>query len=641
MLAYLDEHGANFDALMSASDSFALGALAALQRAGLRVPDDVAVMGCGDVDEARTTVPPLSTARQPWSEQAGIVIDHIVAQWEGEPAFDTETVRAEFIARRSCGCFESSVEHAGHSDRPQASTSREMALELAMTEMLAVLAPVRGRVPWDTANRLIRAFETDLAEGTAAFRSLIEEVAQTMALEGVPVRALQELVTAMRRALLPVLGADDDTARRRRAEDLWQQARVICADAAERRQLARVEEAEGVTRVLADAGRALITTFDTPTLTQALLAELPPLGISACYLLLFEGDESPPSEARLLVAHDTARPLGVPEAGVLIASRELVPPEFLPRRRHSLALIPLCFESDQLGVVLFEIGTKSSIMYEALAEMLSASLKGARLRLQLSEEAAQRAKAERERLVQELEIATRIQTSILPRDLRVEGLEIAAAMRPATEVGGDYYDVLPVEGGAWLGIGDVAGHGLRPGVIMVMLQSVVATAVAQSPAIRPREVVQITNRVLYQNVRERLQQDEHATLSVLRYEKSGHLSYAGAHEELVVYRAETGRTETFETPGTWVAATLDIEDATVDSELVLAPGDILLLYTDGVIEATNRDGQAYGLERLRRTLETHAAESVHTIRDRILHDVSIWLDRQLDDIALLVARQQA
>src|SRR5690606_21240502 len=223
---------------------------------------------------------------------------------------------------------------------------------------------------------------------------------------------------------------------------------------------------------------------------------------------------------------------------------------------------------------------------------------GARLQIRLAEEAAQREKAERERLAQELEIATRIQTSILPRNLEVEGLELAAAMRPATEVGGDYYEVLPIEGGAWLGIGDVAGHGLRPGLVMVMLQSAVATVVAHTPRIAPSEMLQIVNQVLYENVRQRLGQDEHATLSVMRYESSGQLLFAGAHEDIVVYRRRTHACETLETPGAWVAATRDVRPATLDSELWLEEGDVMLLYTDGVIEATKAEGEPFGLARL-------------------------------------------
>src|SRR5206468_190254 len=73
--------------------------------------------------------------------------------------------------------------------------------------------------------------------------------------------------------------------------------------------------------------------------------------------------------------------------------------------------------------------------------------------------------AVKERLQKEMEIAAKLQTSILPRDVNVPGLEIAARMIPADEVGGDYYDLLPFAGGCWIGVGDVAGHGLPAGVI--------------------------------------------------------------------------------------------------------------------------------------------------------------------------------
>ena len=78
---------------------------------------------------------------------------------------------------------------------------------------------------------------------------------------------------------------------------------------------------------------------------------------------------------------------------------------------------------------------------------------------------------------------------------------------------------------------------------------------------------------------------------------------------------------------------LELREATVEK------GDSLLLYTDGVIEATNREGEPYGMSRLRRVFEAVADESVHTIRDRLMDDVSSWLASQSDDIALLVARQ--
>jgi sigma-B regulation protein RsbU (phosphoserine phosphatase) len=104
------------------------------------------------------------------------------------------------------------------------------------------------------------------------------------------------------------------------------------------------------------------------------------------------------------------------------------------------------------------------------------------------EEVTKRERAERARLEGEMRIATRIQTGILPKTHEVAGLEISAVMLPAEEVGGDYFDVLPFDGGSWLGIGDVAGHGLPTGLVMLMIQGIVAAATHRRPEARPAQV---------------------------------------------------------------------------------------------------------------------------------------------------------
>ncbi|MGH7434924.1 MAG: PP2C family protein-serine/threonine phosphatase, partial [Polyangiaceae bacterium] len=121
-----------------------------------------------------------------------------------------------------------------------------------------------------------------------------------------------------------------------------------------------------------------------------------------------------------------------------------------------------------------------------------------------------------ERLQKEIQLAQRIQTSILPVTPSVVDLTIAAKMVPTSEVGGDYYDVLPVEGGCWIGIGDVAGHGLDAGLMMLMTQSIVAGLVARDPAASPRDVLCTLNEVLFDNIHNRLKRDDHATLTLLR-----------------------------------------------------------------------------------------------------------------------------
>lgn len=243
-----------------------------------------------------------------------------------------------------------------------------------------------------------------------------------------------------------------------------------------------------------------------------------------------------------------------------------------------------------------------------------------------------------ERLGREMEIAMRIQTSILPPAFDVPGLEIAGCMLPATEVGGDYYDVIPIQGGCWIGIGDVAGHGLTAGLEMLMVQSVVAALVRERPNAPPRELVRVLNEVIYDNVRNRLHQDEHVTLTLVRY-VDGKLTFAGAHEDIVVLGRDQPICSRVPTPGTWVGAIRDVSRPTVDSNLALSEGDLVVLYTDGVTEARDATGAVFGMERLCAAIEAARAEPVEKIRDRIVAAVQAWQAVHEDDISVLVIRR--
>lgn len=252
--------------------------------------------------------------------------------------------------------------------------------------------------------------------------------------------------------------------------------------------------------------------------------------------------------------------------------------------------------------------------------------------------------AAKERLEKEMEISSRIQTSILPRRVDVEGLEVAARMVPATEVGGDYYDVFiarPGDDGCWIGIGDVAGHGLTSGLIMLMVQSVVSALGRANPSTAPREIVRVLNMVLFDNIRGRLGNDEHVTFSILRYRRDGTVVFAGAHEEIIICRAATGKCELIPTLGPWVGAMNDVGHAVTDEKLRLLDGDLMVLYTDGVTEAMNEKGEQLGMDRLLGAIEAHQGEPVERIRDIIFDEVTAFSPRQDDDITLLVIRYTA
>jgi serine phosphatase RsbU (regulator of sigma subunit) len=240
----------------------------------------------------------------------------------------------------------------------------------------------------------------------------------------------------------------------------------------------------------------------------------------------------------------------------------------------------------------------------------------------------------------ELQIARHIQTAILPRDLSVPGLDVAAVMRPAIEVAGDYYDVMPFADGAWFGIGDVTGHGVGAGMIMIMVQSAVSALVRRNVAQEPRDVLVALNDMLFDNIRRRLCDDDHVTFSILRYTRDGSIRFAGAHEDFVLWRAASRACELVPTPGTWLGAKRAIDDVTIQSTLQLERGDVLLLYTDGITEARDADRHCFGIERLCDEVARLAGEE-HAMTDlcaRLVSRVASWSVAQDDDVSMVAMR---
>ncbi len=244
---------------------------------------------------------------------------------------------------------------------------------------------------------------------------------------------------------------------------------------------------------------------------------------------------------------------------------------------------------------------------------------------------------------QEMKLARQIQTALLPSmtDQRHPDFEIASLMLPAEEVGGDYYDImLDNEGYLWLGIGDVTGHGMTPGLIMMMAQTA-HTTITSNYHCTPCEVVTKINKVLYMNVHGRLGENHFMTFTVLKYLGEGRFQYAGAHLDLVVYRRQRQVCERIETPGVWLNFVPDIAYATENSEFTLDIGDVLVLYTDGLTEVWDSERKMLDIHGFIDIVRTHAEKEIDALRDAIITDVMAWCNHiRNDDMSLVVVRRR-
>jgi serine phosphatase RsbU (regulator of sigma subunit) len=638
---FFDERKLELDAIACANDATAFGVIEALLARGIDVPTEVAVVGFDDVDLARYYDPPLTTARQPLRDLGRTALEVLLEQLEPGAKPERKVLPSQVVVRESCGCA-GAIET--RRDPARASISAPGADESPLSQRVATALRALGipgapRGDWE--QHLFRSFLQDI-EGRPGFlrelRAHLHAVAQVRG----DVGGFHKVVTLIRQHVLDSL--PPSTPGFQNAEALLHAARVVVSGVAERTQSSRQVRFEDFAYKLARTATALGRATDLPAISAVMRDHLPQFGISACYVCLYDPPSARAEHVRLIAGFGAAFP--TPVASTAEAPRfptELLLPDaaFSSDAPAQYIVGPLTRQGHAPGYAVFARSPVEGFVYETLLDQLGGAIGRLELLERLLREAALREAAERERMERELAIAERIQTGILPSTFAVPGLDIAGAMQPASEVGGDYYDVLPVPGGCWLGIGDVAGHGLPTGLVMLMLQSVVSGLVHTAPNAAPRDVLLSVNAVLYENIRQRMAQDEHVTLTLLRCDDAGEVTFAGAHEEILLYRARGAELEWVLTPGTWVGARPDIAQVTVDSKLHLYPGDVMLLYTDGVIEALNQAGEAFGPERLAEALRRSAHECAGAIRDAALADLRAWLGTQLDDFSILVVKRPA
>lgn len=376
----LDERKADFEALVAANDEMALGALEALQERGMRVPDDVSIIGFDDIEEARFATPPLSTVRQPLYEQGRRAAEMLLALLAGEDVPEQVTLPTELVVRRSCGCLLQPVEKMLWKPGTLKPSLRRKRILSEMVEAAGV-----SSLPPEWAEQLLDAFSAALEHRSPeAFLAPLDAILRQVGARGHDVMHWQQVLAVLRYALPP--SADGETLAW--CEALWQQARELVGDIAQWAQASRRIRAERqafdfTTRI----SEPLMTTFDVAGLSDVIAQQLPQIGIEGCYLALYEpsaedGGGVPPQWSRLILAYNEKGRIPLEPEGRRFPSRQLVPDGIMPQdRRYAIMLEPLHFRDEmQLGFIIFEpLQTRAGVLREMLGRLISVVLRGALL----------------------------------------------------------------------------------------------------------------------------------------------------------------------------------------------------------------------------------------------------------------------
>ncbi len=246
------------------------------------------------------------------------------------------------------------------------------------------------------------------------------------------------------------------------------------------------------------------------------------------------------------------------------------------------------------------------------------------------------------RMARELEIAAQIQRALLPPSPQHADFEFAGRMLPADEVGGDFYDVLSDPNGSalWVSIGDVSGHGVGAGLVMLMAQAAFASHFLNDPSEEPARVLREVNALLCENITNRLRDNKYVTAQLLTYAGAGKFVCVGAHEWPILYSAESGRCETIEAPGPWLGIVPDLSEIPITT-ITVEPGDVLCLYSDGVTEAQNAAGELFDMARLCAVIEKSMAAglALDDVTRAVFDEVEAFSGRHDDDWTLLLVKR--
>lgn len=305
---------------------------------------------------------------------------------------------------------------------------------------------------------------------------------------------------------------------------------------------------------------------------------------------------------------------------------------------ESYMAVPLHYREEQLGVLALanceEGKTFSKADFElvqSVADQAAYSLQHAQVYSQLTE---------KKRLDNDIAVAREIQRILLPsRAPLVEGFNCAALNIPAQQVSGDYFDFIQVDAHRWgVAVADVSGKGIPASLIMAMCRSVLRSKAGGNSS--PAQVLREVNRQLYPDI----QEDMFITMIYLIMDSSGTITLARAgHESALWCRDHFRHIEAINAPG--MALGIDagdvfdevIKDVTVE----LSPLDTVVVYTDGINEALDDEGNEFGQEQLKAALQEAGPQSVDFLVKTIVERVRDFSSGhpQNDDITLAAVQR--
>ncbi len=403
----LDERAIRVQAIAASNDRMAFGAIEVLQQRGIQVPDSVAVTGFDDLSESQSMGVPLTTVHQSFSEAGKQSFEALLKRMKGEKVGDVNIMPTQLVVRWSCGCLPENVKRAIVLPKEVAHTGRLENKRDAAIRALLGAAGIPETTPekaqyFDVFGRTWDIFLASLRESdkSDAFLKMVQSMVEVLQRHGYDSTTWNNVISTFRKY---ALGGISSTTTMLRAENLFQQARMLVGELSQRAQAFRRLQFEQQEEALSSFSFSMAPAMTLEEIGDALSKHFPILGLERWYVMFYSDvsapgsiSSPPPESYRLLLQYDQNQ-FRIPQEKSAIATGRLVPRGKTPEdHRYTAVVMPLTLASNRFGFMWAEMGPTDWDVYVRLKNLLSSAL----LRTMLVQQREQ-AQKEVERLLSE------------------------------------------------------------------------------------------------------------------------------------------------------------------------------------------------------------------------------------------------
>jgi putative nucleotidyltransferase with HDIG domain len=392
----LEERKVKCDVIVSSNDYMAIGAIEYLQGKGIMVPQDIALTGFDDIKQARILNPPLTTVTQSIYGQARKAVEILLAQIRGEKVLGKLHIPSNAIIRQSCGCSPHSISYFDSEIKYQILNKKKSFKDLKIDQQKIfkdiikelMLKSINNEILFDWLYKVLQGIIECIKSGDYMNKDLVNIISQLPTTHmGIASReAFWYDVIKILYSIILINLPDNDTIIF--FELIYHKVKLLLSELFVRSNPFKGINEHYTAIRLRQANLVLITSFELNKLFSELANYLPQLGINRCYISFYTAPVKRvskyiwdiPQKSQLVFAFYDNHFFPMKDKKIIFPTLELVPKNYFPiSKRQTMIILPLVFEDEHFGFLIFELSSQITNIYESLLVIISSSIKGALL----------------------------------------------------------------------------------------------------------------------------------------------------------------------------------------------------------------------------------------------------------------------